>query len=106
MDKQEISTIEIIMIKEMIKIDIGQIVEIGEYHSVVEYNMDRIIKTDQGIIRTIDVTLEEEILEDICDPQIRIMEVKFLEVDTEGITEVIKEAGVDLGIDDTQIIPG
>ena len=63
--------IKIIMIREIIKIDICQIVEIGEYHSVVEYNMDRIIRTDQGIIRTIEVTLEEEILEEICNPQIR-----------------------------------
>ena len=30
------------MIREIIKIDKGQIVEIGEYHAVVEYNMDRI----------------------------------------------------------------
>ena len=57
--------------------------EIGEYHSMVEYSMDRINETDQGIIRTIKVNLEEEILEKICDPQIRIMEVKNLEVDIE-----------------------
>ena len=44
-DKLEISTIEI-MIREIIKTDIGQIVEIGEYCSVVEYNMDRITETD------------------------------------------------------------
>ena len=30
------------MIKEIIKIDIDQIVEIGEYRSMVEYNMNRI----------------------------------------------------------------
>ena len=60
--------IKIIMIKEMIKIDIGQIVEIGEYCSVVEYNMDRIIETDQGIIRIIGGTLKEEILVEICNP--------------------------------------
>ena len=35
---------------------------------MVEYNIDRIIETDQGIIRTIEVTLEEEILEEICNP--------------------------------------
>ena len=60
--------IKIIIIREIIKIDIDQIVEIGEYHSVVECNMDRIIETDHGIIRTIEVTSEEEILEDICNP--------------------------------------
>ena len=70
-DKWEISMIEI-MIREVIKIDIGQIVEIGEYHSVVEYNMDRITETDQGIIRTIEVILEEDILE-IISNQIKIM---------------------------------
>ena len=79
------------MIREIIKIDTGQIVEIRDYCSGVEYNMDRIIETDQGIFRTIEVTLEKEILE----------------VDTEGVTEVIimKEAGVYLGIDGTQMIP-
>ena len=66
--KQEISMIKIVMIRKCIKIDIGQMLEIGECHSVVEYNMNRIIATDQGIIRTIEVTLEEEILEEICDP--------------------------------------
>ena len=65
-DKQEIVVIEII-IREIIKIDIGQIKEIREYCSVVGYNMDRITKTGQGIIRTIEVVLEEEILEGICD---------------------------------------
>ena len=30
--------------------------------------MDRTIKADQGIIRAIEVTLEEKILEEICDP--------------------------------------
>ena len=96
-DNHEISTIKIIMIREMIKIHIGQIVEIGEYHSVVEYNMDRTIETDQGIIKTIEVTLGEE----ICGPQIRI-----IEVDTEEIIEKIitKEVGVGPGIDNIQTI--
>ena len=49
------------MIREIIKIDIGEIVEIGEYCSVVEYNMERIIMTDQGTFRTTDMTLGEEI---------------------------------------------
>ena len=34
------------------QIDTGQIVEIGEYCSVAEYNMTRIVETNQGIIRT------------------------------------------------------
>ena len=53
------------IIKEIIKIDIDQIVEVGEYHLVVEYNMDRIIEIAPGIIRTIEMTLEKEIIEGI-----------------------------------------
>ena len=86
-DRQEISMIEAI-IREIIKIDIGQIVEIGEYDSLVGYNMDRMTETEQGIIRTIEVSLEEEILEGISD-QIRITEVKIIEVDTEELIEMI-----------------
>ena len=43
------------MIREIIKIYIGQIVEIREYCSVVEYNMDTITETDQGINITMEV---------------------------------------------------
>ena len=39
--------------------------EIEEYCSVVEYNMDRIKEIAPGIIRTIDMTLGEEIVERI-----------------------------------------
>ena len=94
------------MIREIIKTDVVQIVEIGEYCSVVGYNVDRITETEQGIIRNIEVILEEEILEEICN-QIRIIEVTIIEVDTEGIIEMIimKEVGVGLGIDNIQIIP-
>ena len=66
-NRQETSMIKIIRIKEIIKIEIGPKVEIGEYHLVVEYNMDRITETDQGIIQTIEVISGEEILEGICD---------------------------------------
>ena len=45
-----------IMIRET---GIGQIVEIREYHLVVEYNMDRMTETDQGVIRTIKVISEQ-----------------------------------------------
>ena len=95
-----------IMVREIIKIDTGQIVEIGEYHSVVEYNMDSIIGTDQGIIRTTEVILEEEILEGIFD-QI-IIKVKIIEVDAEEIIEMIimKKVEVVLGIDSILIIKG
>ena len=68
--------------------------EIGEYHSVVEYNMDWIIMTDQGIIGTIEMILEEEILEGICN------QIWIIEVDWEEIVEMIimKEVGVGLRI--------
>ena len=55
-DRQEISSITA-MVRKIIKIDIGQKVERGEYHSVVKYNMGRIIGADQGIIRTAEVIL-------------------------------------------------
>ena len=92
------------MIREIIKIDIGIIVEIVEYLSVVGYNNDRITQTDQGTIRTIEVIIEEEILEGIYN-QIRIIEVKSIAVDTEEIIETIitKEAEVGIGIDNIQI---
>ena len=98
--------IKIIMIREIIKIDIDQIVGIREYHSVVEYNMDRITETDQGIARTIEVISEEEILEGMYN-QIRIIEVKIIEVDIEEIIGMIimKEVGVGLGKGNIQIIP-
>ena len=46
-----------IMVKEIIKIDIDQIVEIREFHLVVEYNTDKITETDQGMIRIIGMSL-------------------------------------------------
>ena len=67
------------MIKEIIKIDIDQIVEIGEYHSVVEYNMDRIIEIVLGIIIAIEMILGEETLEGISD-QTKIKEVVIEEI--------------------------
>ena len=51
------------MIRKMIKIGIDQIVEIEEYHLVVEYSVDKIIQTDQGMSRIIGMVLEDEILE-------------------------------------------
>ena len=81
------------MVRGIIKIDTGQIMEVGEYCSVAEYNMDRITETGPGIIRIIEVILEEQISEGICD-QIRIIEVKIIEVDMEEIIEMIIMKGV------------
>ena len=95
------------VVSKIIKIDIGQIVEIGEYLSVPEYNKDRIIETDQDIIRTTEVALEEDILEYISD-QIIIIEVKIIQVDIEEIIEMIimKEVEVGPRIDNIPIISG
>ena len=89
------------MIKANIKIDIDQIVEIGECHLQVELSMDRIIEEGHNMLTIIEVTLEEEILEE-C----KIIEVKILEVDIEVTIEIkISEEGeVDLEKDSIQII--
>ena len=60
-DRQETFMIGAIMVKEVIKIHIEQIVEIEELSLVVEYNMDKIIEITLGSIRTIGIMLEEEI---------------------------------------------
>ena len=62
--------------------------------------MDRITEIDLGTIRTIEVTLGEETLEEIKD-QIKTIEVRITEVDTEKSIEVIivKEEEVGLGKD-------
>ena len=64
----------------------------------IQYGQNK--RPDQGIIRTIDVILEEETLQRICN-QIRITEVKITEVDTEeNIQKIImKEAEAGLGMD-------
>ena len=49
-DRLESFMIDLAMIREIIKIGIDQTVEIGEYYSVEEYNMDRITEIALGII--------------------------------------------------------
>ena len=61
--RQETFMIDAIMVKEIIKTDIDQIVETEEFSLVVKYNMDKIIEIALGMIRTIGEILEEEILE-------------------------------------------
>ena len=56
-DKQEIFMTNVIMIKEIIRIGIDEVVEIGEFP------MGKIPEVDQGMNRTIGTTLEEETLE-------------------------------------------
>ena len=63
------------MIKTIIKIDIDQIVEMGECHLEVELSIDRIIEEGHNMLTIIEVTLGGEILEEH-----KITEVKSLEV--------------------------
>ena len=89
------------MIKEITKIDIHQIVEIGEHHIEVKVSMDKIIEEDHVMLIIIETIIEEVI------PKIhKITEVKILEVDTEGIIEMIilEEVGVGLETDNIQVI--
>ena len=79
-----ISMTNIIMIREIIRIGIDQVVEIREFHLVVEFNMDKIIEVDQGMYISMGMTLEEEMLEVMREHiKIRILEDKIIEVDIE-----------------------
>ena len=42
------------------EIGMDQILEIEEFHLVVEYSVDKIIETDKGMNRIIGITLKEE----------------------------------------------
>ena len=80
---------------------------IEEDNLVVESNMDRIVEVDQGMDKTIGMTLGEETLEAMqgCI-KIKISEDQIIEVDIEEIIEVIimKEIGVGLQKGHTQTI--
>ena len=62
-ERVETFMIDVFIIREVIKIDIDQIVEIEGFNLVVEYNMDRIMKVHQGMNKIIEMTIEEVILE-------------------------------------------
>ena len=100
-DKQEISTIEIIIIREIIKISVGQIAEIEEHQTEIEVNVDKIIEEDCVVLIIIEMIIEE-IISEIC----KIIEVKILDVNTKGVVETIifKEVEVGLGKDNIQVI--
>ena len=93
--------IKIIIIRGIIKIDIGQMAEIEEYHTEVEVSMDKITDVDHVMSIIIEMTLGETILE-----MYKITEVKIIEVDIEGTIEmtIVEEAEVGLGTDNIQII--
>ena len=100
-ENQEIIVIEIVMIREIIKIDKDQTEEIEGQHTDAEVNMDKIIEEDHIMQIIIEKTLEETILEIH-----KITEVTFIKVDIEGIIEMttLKEVEVGLGINNIQVI--
>ena len=90
--KQEISITDI-----TVRIDIDQMVEIGESNLMVEFSMEKITEVDQGMEKAIGKTLGEEILEAIWgDMKIRILEDRIIEVDIEEIIgmRIMKEEGL------------
>ena len=85
MERQlRIFLIEIIMIREITKIDKGQIAEIEGHHTEVEVSMDKVIEEDCIMPIAIEITIEKTILK-IC----KIIEVKIFEMEREGIIEMI-----------------
>ena len=93
--------IKIIMTREMIKIDIDQIAEKEGHQAKVVISMDRVIEEDYIMSISIEMTTEGIIL-----GIYKIIEVKILEMGTEGNIEMIilEQVGVDLGTDNIQII--
>ena len=92
---------QIIMVREIIKVNIGEILEIEEHQVEIEVSLDKILEDDCIMVITIEMIIEE-IISEIC----KIIEVKILEVDTEGIMEmlILEEVGVGLGTDNIQLI--
>ena len=82
------------MIKIDIKIDIDQTVEIGECHIEVELSMDKTKEDGHSMIKIIEVTLGEEILEE-C----KITEVRILEVDIQVTLGMITLVEVEVGLE-------
>ena len=93
--------IEITMIKEINRIDIGLILEIGEHCIEVEVNVNKTIGEDCITLINTEMTLDKTILE-----KHEIIQNKIIEMDMEGNIEIIILEGVEvgLGIDSTQII--
>ena len=91
----------------MIKIGIGQTAEIEEFHPVVEYSIDKIIETGQGINRIIGMTSKEEDLEVMWGYiRIRIIGDRIIEVYIKEVLgmKIITEVEVGLKRDSTKVI--
>ena len=69
----------------IIRIDIDQIVEIGELHAEIEVSMDRIIEEGHNLLISIEMILGEKILEECKITEVRISEV-YIEVIIEMTT--------------------
>ena len=93
--------IKIIIVREITKRNIDQIVEIEGHHTEVEVSKDNIIEKDHIMSIIIEMTLEGTVLE-----KYEISEVKFLGVDTEGDIEmkILDVVKVGLGTHNIQII--
>ena len=90
---------DVIIIREMTGIGIDQTADIEEFHLVVEYSVDKIRETDQGMNRIIRMTLGEETLELMWECiRIRILEDRIIAVDIEELIgmRIMKEVGVGL----------
>ena len=89
------------MIKAIIRTDTDQIVGIGECHLGTELSMDRITEEGCNMLIIIEMTLEEEILEE-C----KIIEASIIEVDIEAVIEMITLEEVEVGLekDNSQVI--
>ena len=64
------------MIYEIIKLDVDQITEIGEHHIDIEVRIDKVMEEDHIIPMTIEVTIEETILEIHKITEVNILEKK------------------------------
>ena len=85
-DREEMFMTNIITTREMIKLCIDQVVEIEEFHLVVEFSVDKITEVDQGMNKAIGMTLDEETLDQMREHiKIRILGDRIIEVDTEEI---------------------
>ena len=89
------------MIRLIIKIGIDGITEIEGHHQRYEVSMDRIIEGDHIMSIIIEMILGETILE-TC----KIIDIRILEVDIEGIIEMVTLEEVDVGLrkDSIQVI--
>ena len=81
------------MVRVIIKIDVDKVVEIEELCLEVEVSTDRIIEKGHNMLTSIEMILEETILEE-C----KIIEVRIFEVDIEIIIQMTTLEEVEVGL--------